>query len=264
VAIGFALYAAFNVIRFGNPLDFGISSPFHVSYFPSGVAGLLVSPGYGLLWYCPPVVLAIFGFRKALGNRTFEALAIGAVFLAFLFLHSFLWFWYAAWSWGPRYLVPTVPGLCALTGLLEGNLRKGLIALTLLGFVVNAPTVFCFYERYYAELLERGVPTDDSLAWSLRYAPSLHEWPAALRQVQDAEKSDVREIFAQRSGAPASTISSSRALRVVAIWWWILPIVHIPRVLGAFVSVLLCVSGCVALLRALPPPLLSVSGNPDD
>lgn len=249
-AIGFLLYAGFNVIRFGNPLDFGIKSTFQLSHLFPGVAGLLASPGYGLLWYCPPVVLAIFGFRKAMKDHKFEALAIAGILAAFLLLHATLPYWYAAWSWGPRYLVPTVPGLCALTGLLEGNLRKGLIVLTLVGFVVNVPTVFCFYERYYAELLERGVPTDDSLAWSFRYAPSVHEWPAALRQVQDAQKSDVREIFARRSGTPASTISSSRALRVVAVWWWVLPIAHISRILGAIVALVLLVSGSVILLRA--------------
>jgi len=234
-AIGFVLYAAFNVIRFGHPLNFGVSSPFQASYFFPGVVGFLASPGYGLLWYCPPVVLAILGFRKAVRDRMFEALAIVAVFAAFLFLHSCLSYWYASWSWGPRYLVPTVPGLCALAGLLEGNLRKSLIALTLLGFVVNAPTTFCFYERYYAELLEQHIPLDDSLVWSFRHAPSLHEWPAALRQVRDAQKSDVREIFAQR-GATSSTISSSRALRVVALWWWVLPVAHIPRWIGAVCS----------------------------
>jgi hypothetical protein len=250
MSIGFLLYAAFNVIRFGHPLDFGIKSPFQMSYFLSAVLGLIASPGYGLLWYCPPVALAVFGFRRAMRRSQFEALAIAATFAAFLMLHSFLPYWYAAWSWGPRYLVPTVPGLCALTGLLSGNLRRGLIFLTLVGIIVNVPTVFCFYERYYAELLERGIPTDDSLAWSLRYAPSLHEWPAALRQVRDAQRSDVREIFQQRSSSPANTISSSRALRVVAIWWWVLPIAHVPRIWGVAMSLVLLVSGFLLIRRA--------------
>ena len=247
--IGFAIYAGYNVLRFGQPLNFGIDSPFRIAYLLPGVAGLLASPGYGLLWYCPPVILAIFGFRKAIKDRKFEALAIVAVFAAFLFLHAPAWYWYAGWSWGPRYLLPGIPGLCALTGLLEGNLRKGLIVLTLLGFLVNAPTLFCFYERYYAELAEKGIPTNESIAWSVRYAPFLHEWPAALRQVGDARKSDVREIFAQR-GAPSRTIEASRALRVVAVWWWVLPVVRIPRWIGAAISTLLITLGMFCLRGA--------------
>ncbi len=260
-AVGFLLYAGFNVIRFGHPLDFGITSPFQASYFLSGVAGLLASPGYGLFWYCPPVILAIFGFRKALKDYRFEALAIAAVSAAFLVLHSCLPYWFAAWSWGPRYLVPIVPGLCALTGLLEGKLRKGLVVLTLLGFVVNAPTVFCFYERYYAELKERGIATENTLAWSLRYAPSLHEWPAAVRQVRDAQNSDVREVFARR-GTPSTTITGSRALRVVALWWWVLPVAGIPRWIGAFLSLLLIALGSVFVVRARAR--LESSGRPKE
>jgi len=250
-AVGFGLFAAFNVIRFGHPLDFGIASPFQPSYFISGATGLLFSPGYGLLWFCPPTILAVFGFRKAWNGHKFEALAIAAVFAGFLVLHSCLPYWFAAWSWGPRYLVPVVPALCAFTGLLEGKLRKTLVVLTLLGFAINVPTTFCFYERYYSELLEQGIPTEATLAWSFRYAPSLHEWPAAIRQVQDAQKSDVREIFAER-GTPSGRISTSRALRVVALWWWVLPIVHIPRIIGAAVSLIMIFAGCWIIFRARP------------
>jgi Dolichyl-phosphate-mannose-protein mannosyltransferase len=103
VGIGFTIFATYNVLRFGRPLNFGISSPFRMASFFPGIAGLLASSGYGLAWYSPPVILAIFGFRKAMRDKKFEALAIAAVFAAFLFLHSLLWYWYAAWSWGPSY-----------------------------------------------------------------------------------------------------------------------------------------------------------------
>jgi hypothetical protein len=114
--LGFAIYAGYNILRFGQPPDFGISSPFRIAFFLPGVAALLASPAYGPIWYCPPVILGIFGFRKAMKDYTFEALTIASVFAAFLFLHSFLWYWYAAWSWGPRYREPGISGLCALTG----------------------------------------------------------------------------------------------------------------------------------------------------
>jgi hypothetical protein len=240
--VGFVLYGAYNIIRFGNALQFGTKLPLQPSYLFQGVSGLLLGPGYGLIWYCPPVILGFFGLRKAIKNFRWEALAIASVFAGFLFLHSCLPYWFAAWSWGPRYLVPTLPALCALTGLLDGGLRKALVVFTLLGFAINAPTTFCFYERYYAELKDQGIPSEASLAWSFRYAPWRNEWPAAIRQVRDAQKSDVREMFAQR-GAPAGTISESRALRVVAIWWWVLPLVHVPRALGAGLSLLMLLCG---------------------
>jgi len=250
-AAGFTLFAAFNVMRFGHPLDFGIRSPFQLAYLPAGVAGLIASPGYGLLWYCPTTVLAIFGFRAARKEKKFEALSVAAVFSGFLVLHSALPYWFAAWSWGPRYLVPAVPLLCALTGLLHGGFRKALVVLTLAGFAINVPTTFSFYERYYAELNDKGIPTEQTMAWSLR-APWLHGWPAAIREMQDARQSDVREIFAERS-IPSRTISESRALRVVAVWWWVLPLMHIPRWVGAGLSGLILLLGCWLVLRGRPP-----------
>ena len=262
--IGFLLYTVFNVIRIGHPLDFGIKSPFQMSHFLPGVLGLVAGPDSGPLWYCPPVSLAVFGFRTAIRKSQFVALDIAATFAAFWMLHYCLPYWYAAWSWGPRYLVPTVPGLCAPIGLLGGNSTKSLIFLTLVSIIVNAPTVYCVYERNYAELLERGIPTDDSLALYIRYGPSLHEWPAALRQVRDAKKSDVKEIFQLPSSSPAITITSSRALRFVAIWWWVLPIVHVPRIWGVTLSPVLLISGFLLMHRTalydatLTPGLRSV------
>jgi hypothetical protein len=106
--VGFAIYVGYNILRFGQPPNFGISSPFRIAFFLPGVAALLASPGYGPISYCPPVILGIFGFRKAMKDYTFEALTIASVFAAFLFLHSFLWYWYA-------YREPGISGLCALT-----------------------------------------------------------------------------------------------------------------------------------------------------
>ncbi len=121
---GFALYAIYNLLRFGNPLEFGQKWAFHLSYLPSGAAGLLASPGWGLIWYCPPVLLCMAAFRYAYRSRRFETLAIIATFLVFLAFHSFYLNWYAGWSWGPRYLVPALPGLCSLLGLLSKRATK--------------------------------------------------------------------------------------------------------------------------------------------
>jgi len=145
--------------------------------------------------------------------------------------------------------MPALPGACALTGLLEGKWRRALIILTFAGFVVNAPTLFSFYERYYAELNEAGVPVEANLAWSIKEAPVLHAWPAAVREAEDASRSPVVEIFRQR-GAPSSTIENSRALRIVAIWWWVLPVAGIPRWIGIVVSLLLIAAGAFFLARS--------------
>jgi hypothetical protein len=248
---GFLLYAVYNQLRFHNPLQFGQPWMFSLSSLPSGLLGLLASPGWGLVWYCPPLLLAVIGFRLALRSKFWEASTIGGIFAAFILLHSFYTNWPAGWGWGPRYLVPVIPGLCALTGLLTGKARKALIVLSLAGFLINAPTLFGFYERYFAELQERNITPDATIAWSLPLAPFLHGWPAAVRQAQDASQHDVRDLFAQR-GDPSQRIGDSRALRVVALWWWVLPIARIPRWIGFFVSVILVGAGLLVLIRSAP------------
>jgi hypothetical protein len=250
--VGFILYATYNQIRFGNPLQFGQPLAFSLTSLPFGLAGLLVSPGWGLIWYCPVLFLSIFGFRLAVRSKLFESLTIVAVFSAFLLLHSFWMAWFAGWGWGPRYLVPAIPSLCSFAGLLAGRGRKALIVLSLVGFLINAPTLVGFYERYFAELSEQGIAPGNQTAWSVPLAPLLHGWPAAIRQISDARHYDVRELFAQR-GQPSQRIADSRSLRIVALWWWVLPVARIPRWMGLLLSVILVGASLFVLGKSIPP-----------
>jgi hypothetical protein len=245
--LGLLLYVFYNVVRFENPLSFGQPWAFSLSAIPEGIAGLVFSPGRGIIWYCPPVLAAILGFRKAAKEKKTEALLIGSLFAGFIMLHSSWPFWHGGWSWGPRFLVPILPGLMALTGLLEGKAAKGLLVLAFVGFLVNVPAMVSYYERYYAEAKEQGVSERD-LLWSVSRAPLLHAWGAASREIADARNHDVREIF-QRAGTPSATIASSRALRVVALWWWVLPLVHISRWLGFACSLGMAAWACLILFR---------------
>jgi hypothetical protein len=251
-AFGLLFYFPYNVLRFGNPLYFGPPWAFSLSAIPQGIAGLLCSPGRGIIWYCPPIFMAILGFRKAARTRQIEALLIVGLFVGFLGLHSAVPFWHGGWSWGPRYLLPVLPGLMALTGLLEGKAAKGLLALAFAGFLVNAPAMVSFYERYYAEANEQGI-SESTLLWSPSHAPLLHVWGAASRVIADARRNDVREIF-HEMGTPSATIAASRALRVVALWWWVLPVAGIPRWLGFCCSLAMVISGCSIAYRTRIQP----------
>jgi hypothetical protein len=244
---GLLIYCLYNDLRFGHPLMFGQPWSFRLQAIPEGFLGLLLSPGRGLIWYCPTMLLSVAAFLKAKKSNLLDALLPVTMFAGFLLLHSFWAFWSGGWSWGPRFLLPAIPALAALLGILEKEWRRLLVVMTLLGFLINAPTLFAFYERYYAEQNEQGVSEHDTL-WSFSQAPFLHAWPAAKRQIDDARTFDVRDLLSQRGASPASTISSSRALRIVAVWWWVLPIAHVPRIFGAAASVLLVFAGCILLL----------------
>src|SRR5262249_37777938 len=54
----------YNAFRFGSPFRLGYKGTAGFSYpFVRGLDGLLISPGRGLLWYVPLVVVALAGAR---------------------------------------------------------------------------------------------------------------------------------------------------------------------------------------------------------
>jgi dolichyl-phosphate-mannose-protein mannosyltransferase len=247
-AVGLGLYFLYNFYRFGDFRTFGQPWKFSASFVPQGVVGLLVSPGAGLVWFCPCVLLSVVAFRQIKTLRL-EAWAIVALAVASLVLHSLWREWNGGWSWGPRLLLPVIPGLVALTSVLRNRWRRVLAVSAIVGFLLNAPNLISFYSRYLSEASEQGV-TNTDLTWRPSRSPLLHQWPAAYRQIQDARHSDVRELISQRMQQPASTITTSRSLRVVGVWWWVLPVVHVPRVWGILASSLLAASGIWLLLLA--------------
>jgi hypothetical protein len=131
-AAGMALpalaFAGYNARLYGGPLTTGygdspniFTTPLHI-----GIAGLLVSSGKGLLWYAPPIILAIIGlpaFLRRLPRVGAAVLAAGVVNVVF---YARLRFWHGDGAWGPRYLLIVLPWLMLpALPVLERLLRPG-------------------------------------------------------------------------------------------------------------------------------------------
>jgi hypothetical protein len=105
----------YNAVRFGGPLSTGYRFAPGQEGFTTplwwGLAGLLFSPARGLVWFSPPVLLAILGggrFYRRERPLTWLMLAvIGVQGVAF----SLWWEWWGGYGWGPRFLLPIVPYL---------------------------------------------------------------------------------------------------------------------------------------------------------
>ena len=177
-ASGVGITLLVNWARFGSPLQFGYggsvawSTPIWI-----GGSGALLSPGRGVLWAFPALVLAVVGTSLLWrGGRRLEAVAVAGV-PAVLFLEACQYFdWVGGWDWGFRYFEPGLPLVAALAGVgcaaLPSGLARWLPPVLLAGGVLwNIPTVT-------TDLLAGYGPAyaDPASNWRLDAYPPIGAW----------------------------------------------------------------------------------------
>jgi hypothetical protein len=118
---------------------------------------LTFSPGAGVLWYCPTLLITLYGLAAAVRRDRAVGLALVAASAIFLLFHCFLAFYKGDPSWGPRYLTPMLAlwWLWAPDG--AAQLPRRLVA-TLLAFgvVVQLLALSVDPQRLH---LERAMPS---------------------------------------------------------------------------------------------------------
>jgi hypothetical protein len=84
--------------------------PFSLSGILVAALGLLISPAHGLLLFFPLTWLALPGLRRLARSARGAAILFGGFLVApFIVYATYYAWWGGAWSWGPRYLVPSLP-----------------------------------------------------------------------------------------------------------------------------------------------------------
>ena len=81
-----------------------------------GVAGMLVGPGRGIIWYSPILLLAIPGGVWFWRNERRIFWLIITIFVTYVLLYGKWYMWHGGHSWGPRFLVPMMPFLSLMAG----------------------------------------------------------------------------------------------------------------------------------------------------
>lgn len=160
---GLLLWFGYNEWRFGNPLlsgrvisGDGITTRSQYSMFGNpwiGGLSLLASPGKGILFYSPPIILTAWGIRPLWRRAPFLIAAVGATCAIHLAIVSSLSFFGGDWSWGPRYLVPLLP-LCALVWPFvrwNGVRHRVAVAAVAAGILVQMLAVSLDHQRYFFE-----------------------------------------------------------------------------------------------------------------
>ena len=244
-ALGLAVYGWYNWVRFGSPTTFGQKwSGFTACCVPEALIGMLVSPGRGLLVYSPIAVIGVVSLALAWRRPSAQLLALLAG--GFLAIHSVWGEWVGGWSWGSRLLLPAVGLLCAAAALAPAALQRALPLAVAAGVVINAPTLVWSYHQYIEEAYERGV-SDDQLIWDWRHAPIGRAWPSAVASVARAGESDVHEVIAA-AGRDDRGSQRAEVFRIVPVWWWLSPVLGIPRWLSGAFAAAMALAGA-ALLR---------------
>ncbi len=104
--------AAYDWSRFGSALATGYRAD---ETFDNpillGAYGLLFSPGKGLFVYVPFFAALAFSFMVFFRRAKRETILIFAIFAFYVLLFSSWYYWWGGTSWGPRFLVPTLPFL---------------------------------------------------------------------------------------------------------------------------------------------------------
>ena len=143
IAAGAAMTVAYNVARYGNPLDFGYPNEGFTMPFLSGAHMLLLEPSKSVILFAPVTVLLPFALVR-LWRRDRQAALLISSTAAITFVVAALWHNpNGGWCWGPRLLIPAIPSTLAVLGpWMDTPLRRMLaIGLFALGFAVSAPAV---------------------------------------------------------------------------------------------------------------------------
>lgn len=106
-----------NWLRFGALLESGYveSEAFNGDWL-FGLAGLLVSPGRGTLWYSPVLLLVPLGVGWFWRRARWLLVSSAGLALLYWLVYAKWYMWHGGYSWGPRFLVPVLPFLLLMTG----------------------------------------------------------------------------------------------------------------------------------------------------
>lgn len=144
--------AGYNYFSFGNPLTTSeqlySNGKGMLALFPQGIDyGLflnLLSPYRGLFFYSPILILGVYGFYKMLKSKNYdkEGILLLALFCGILFPYSKWYLLDGGLSYGPRFIVPSIPFLLIPIGFVIDGQKKRITktvayALYAIGVVTN-------------------------------------------------------------------------------------------------------------------------------
>ncbi len=177
-AAGGLLVLSYNLAVFRNASG-GYPLAWFDGAFLAGLAGILFSPGRGLLIYTPVAIFALAAFlpTAAVSRAKHTALFVAAAVFAILHLIVIAKFriWWGGYCWGPRLLAEIMPALIVLMALgsqvLETRwVKRSFAALAIYGCLVQTLGLY-FYPKGHWDNLPVPVDQAPERAWNWRDNP---------------------------------------------------------------------------------------------
>ncbi len=176
---GFSM--AYNYIRSGSLFTSSYVAQGILSFdtpLLTGLYGLLLSPGKGLVWVAPSALLALWGVVRFGREHRWEMALIAVLFVPALLFYATYIFWDGGVSWGPRFLLPFLPLLMLVSGAaLQGwggwqrwqrGIYGGLVAIgavvAVVGMLVNPSDAWLFGRD------QVGDPWDQQVEFSVQHS----------------------------------------------------------------------------------------------
>jgi hypothetical protein len=165
-----------DTLRFGKPWLTGLHQATFGEPFTSGLTSLTISPGKGIIWYVPLMLLLPWAAPRFARGRSDLMLLFAALMVVPLAFYANVLYWHGDPAWGPRYLFVAIPyAILPLGALLErwrglGRSARGAV-IALIGFslFLNVAAVSVTQWRFWYHLEAAEEHTDNPFRWGAQY-----------------------------------------------------------------------------------------------